>query len=134
MCNVKNGRIDTDLYKKPTDRNQFLLPSSCHPKQTTRAIPKSLGLRIVRICSDPKNRDHGLNDLKESLVERVYQEDMVKSTIEKVRKIPRKAALKKVTQPNQTRRPVFAQTFDPRLPSISGIMAKHWCSMVKINT
>ena len=64
LCSVKNGRIDTDLYKKPTYRNQYLLPSSCHPKQTTRAIPKYLGLRIVRICSDPKNRDLRLKELK----------------------------------------------------------------------
>ena len=47
LCSIIDGRIDTDLFKKPTDRNQYLLPSSCHPKQTTMAIPKSLGLRIV---------------------------------------------------------------------------------------
>ena len=26
---IKNSKIITDLYKKPTDRNMFLLPSSC---------------------------------------------------------------------------------------------------------
>ena len=46
-----------DLYRKPTDRNQYLLLDSCHPKTTTRAIPKSLGLRIVKICSEPEIRE-----------------------------------------------------------------------------
>ena len=46
LCSLKDGKIETDLYIKPTDRNQYLLPTSCHPKQTTKSIPKSLGLRI----------------------------------------------------------------------------------------
>ena len=50
---IENNKLDIDLYKKKTDRNQYLLPSSCHPKSTTTLIPYSLSLRIVRICSKP---------------------------------------------------------------------------------
>ena len=32
-CKIKNGKILFDLYKKPTDRNMYLLPSSWHPLQ-----------------------------------------------------------------------------------------------------
>ena len=96
LCSIKNGKIDTDLYKKPTDRNQYLLPSSCHSKMTTKAIPMSLGLRIVRICSDPEKRDKRLKELKELLFERGYSESMVDSALERAKKIPRKADLKKV--------------------------------------
>ena len=47
-----NGKITTDLYTKPTDKHQYLLQSSCHPKHTKRAIPFSLALRLRRIiCS-----------------------------------------------------------------------------------
>ena len=49
LCSLKDGRIITDLYKKDTDRNMHLLPSSCHPRNTTKSIPYSLGLRKVRI-------------------------------------------------------------------------------------
>ena len=133
LCSIKEGRIDTDLYKKPTDRNQYLLPSSCHPKQTTRAIPKSLGLRIVRVCSDPKNRDKRLGELKESLVERGYSPDMLDRELSKARAVPREAALKKVVKNQQTKRPVFAVTHDPRLPSVSNLQAKHWRAMVSRN-
>ena len=46
-CSIKSNQIDTDLYKKPTDRNQYLLTSSCHPAHVTNNIPFSL----VRICA-----------------------------------------------------------------------------------
>ena len=130
LCSIKNGRIDTDLYKKPTDRNQYLLPSSCHSKMTTKAIPMSLGLRIVRICSDTDKRDKRMEELKGLLLERGYSEGMVDSALERAKKVPRKAALKKVAKKVQTKRPVFAVTYDPRLPSITNLQAKHWRSMV----
>ena len=40
-CSLAEGKINTDLYRKETDRNQYLLPSSSHRKQTIKANPKS---------------------------------------------------------------------------------------------
>ena len=63
---IKEGKIDVDLYQKETDRNQYLLPSSCHSKTTTAAIPYSLALRIVRTCTDPNNRGKQFIELKKT--------------------------------------------------------------------
>ena len=41
-----------DLYTKPTDTHQYLLPTSCHPKHFCKNVPYSLALRLRRICSD----------------------------------------------------------------------------------
>ena len=95
MCKIKEGKIETDLFKKKTDRNQYLLPSSCHPKQTTKAIPYSLSLRIIRICNNPASRDQRLQELKAYLLERGYQEGLVDREINRARNIPRKIALKR---------------------------------------
>jgi hypothetical protein len=35
---VKEGNITTDLYSKPTDKHQYLSPSSCHPKHCFKSI------------------------------------------------------------------------------------------------
>ena len=35
-CSIVNKRIKVDLFRKKTDRNQYLLTSSCHPVQTTK--------------------------------------------------------------------------------------------------
>lgn len=40
------GKIHTDLYKTPTDNNQYLLPCSCQPPETTKSIPFSLALSL----------------------------------------------------------------------------------------
>ena len=47
------NNIYADLYTKPTDTHQYLLPSSCHPKHCSRNVPYSLARRIRRICSNP---------------------------------------------------------------------------------
>ena len=129
LCTIKNGKIKTDLYKKETDRNQYLLTSSCHPSHCTKNIPFSLGLRIVRICSDPLDRDHRLSELKTLLQDRGYSERNIDAAISKAKKIPREKALKKVSKNKNTERPVFALTYDPRLPPIQQIQSKHWRSM-----
>ena len=82
-CSIREGKIHTDLYRKETDRNQYLLPTSCHPKQVTKSIPFSLGLRIVRVCSDEKDRDLRLSELKKRLLDRDYNEDMIDAALKK---------------------------------------------------
>ena len=60
---LSNGKITTDLYTKPTDKHQYLLHSSCHPKHTKRAIPFSLALRLRRICSSNETFTLRTNEL-----------------------------------------------------------------------
>ena len=58
---------------------------------------------------------------------------LIDSAIDKARRVPRKIALRKVLKPSKNEGPIFAVTFDPRLPSLGNIMAKHWRSMVSRN-
>ena len=119
----------TDLYRKETDRNQYLLTSSCHPAHVTENIPFSLALRIVRICSHSEARERRFSELKSLLLERDYRPGCVDAAIKKARNITRTEALKRVVRSKTTHRSVFAITYDPRLPSISKIVQKHWRSM-----
>ena len=124
---IKNGKIDTDLYRKPTDRNQYLLPSSCHPTDCIKNIPFSLALRIVKICSNVENRNKRLEELKQMLLEREYDESVVETAINRAKKIPREKALQPKTDKKEAeKRPVYVSTYDPRLPNIPNILNKHW--------
>ena len=111
-CKIKNGKIVTDLYRKETDRNQYLLTSSCHPAQVTQNIPYSLALRIVRICSLIEDREKRFSELKDLLCSRNYKSGMVDSAIDKARKVPRLEALKKVVRNKTSRTPVFVIQYD----------------------
>ena len=129
-CSIQNGKIETDLYRKKTDRNMYLLPTSCHPPTVTQNIPFSLCLRIVRICSTFERRECQFQKLKELLINRGYSERTINSAIDRARGIPRNIALRRVLKKKEDRRPVFALTYDPRMPPIQTIQAKHWRSMV----
>ena len=130
VCSIKNGEIETSIFRKDTDRNQYLLPSSCHPRQTTQAIPYSLATRVVRICSNLQKRDQELEKLKNLLLERDYKHETIDRAIAKAKLIPRTELLKPKPPKKKSSRPVFAVEFDPRLPEIPPSQAKHWRSMV----
>ena len=126
---IKEGKIDIDLYRKPTDRNQYLLTSSCHPIETFKAIPYSLAMRINRICTNKENKEKRFLELKEMLLEREYSERMVYSAICRARAVPREQAIRKVATNIPTKRPIFVVTYDPRLPNITKIQQKHHRAM-----
>ena len=130
QCEIKNGRIETDLFRKPTDKNQYLLTSSCHPKECFENIPLSLAIRINRICSEEHNREIRFQELKEMLIEREYTPGIIDAAIAKARATPRAMALGRVPRHETTDRPVYVALYDPRLPLISKITQKHHRSMV----
>ena len=130
LRSIKNKKIEVDLFRKDTDKNQYLLLNSCHPASVTKNIPFSLSLRIVRICTDYNKRKERLVELKSLLKARGYSDRSIDSAIERALKIPRDPALKWVNKERENKRPVMAVTYDPRLPSIPPIMAKHWRSMI----
>ena len=121
----------TDLFKKETDRNQFLLTSSCHPASVCANIPFSLALRIVRICSLTETREKRFSELKDMLLARDYSSNIIKAAIDRARNIPRLEALKKVIKPKTSDRPVFVIHYDPRLPSVNNILKKHYRVMIQ---
>ena len=129
-CQIKEGKIVTDLYRKPTDKNQYLLTSSCHPSECMDSIPFSLAMRINRDCMEEVSREQRFQELKEMLLAREYTPGILNAAIAKARAIPRLQALRRVRRKDTPSRPAFVVSCDPRLPSISKITSKHWRAMV----
>ena len=97
--------------------------------QTEINIPFSLALRIVRICSEQTSRDIRLAELKQFLLDREYKPKIIDAAITKAKNIPRREAIKRVEKQNRTPRPCFVVRYDPRFPSLTKIVSKHWRAM-----
>ena len=131
---IKEGKLILDLYRKPTDRNKYLLPDSCHALSNIENIPLSLAIRVLRNCTEEETREHRYSKLKNLLLDRNYPEGLINSAITKARSIPRAVAIRRVArEPTEQRRPVFVLSWDPRLPSVSALTQKHWRSMTSQN-
>ena len=132
-CEIIEGKIILDLYRKPTDRNMYLLMDSCHPPHQKENIPFSLAMRIVRICSTPEKREIRFQELLELLQNRDYPKGIIEAALGKARKISREQALRRVVKPLANRRPVFVVSWDPRLPDLGPIQQKHWRAMTTLD-
>ena len=108
-----------------------MLPSSCHPTHFFDNIPYSLALRVIRICSEEKERDERLEELESMLKTRKYNTNIVRAAIKKAKKVGRKKALERVEKTKNKDRVTFAVKYHPSLPSISRIVTTHWRTMVK---
>jgi hypothetical protein len=125
---IMNNKIVTDLYRKPTDKVQYLLPSSCHPSHIFKSIPYSLALRLVRICSTKELLNKRLEELK--TLSRKYSKNIINSAFTKIKTLDRNKLLER-RQNKTNNRVVLAITFNPKLPSVSQIIKKHWKSLTK---
>ena len=102
------GELMTDLFVKPTDTHQILEPSSSLPYHWKKGILYSQALRLNRICYDFESFDKRCNELEGCLMERGYNEKMIRKQILRVREHFRKDLLEREK----------AKTSEPRLTCI----------------
>ena len=120
----------TDLYSKPTDTNQYILPSSCHPPHVTKSIPYSQALRIRRICSTDKFLKTRLGQLKNNLKRRGYKQNIIKKSFSKANNISRSSLLQ-CKEKQKCKRTPCVLTYHPCLRSSFNTIRGHWTSVEK---
>ena len=97
----ENGRLYTDLYSKPTDKDQYLYSHSCHPKHTKNSLPYCLALRLRRICSKKTCFSQHAKEMEYHLLQRGYTKGCTGDAINKASSISREDALVDKTNDNQ---------------------------------
>jgi len=107
----KEGNMTTDLYSKPTDKHQYLSPSSCHPKHCFKSIPFSQAIRVKWICSTVETTKQRLRDLRHHLKRRGYNDKVIESEFSKASEINRNDLLEYQEEKRPTQGfPLFSLT------------------------
>ena len=82
---LEDGKLKTDLHIKPSNKQLYLDFNSAHPDHTKQSIPYSQALRVIERCSEPRDRDKQLENMKTKFTDRNYPSDLIDSKIEKAK-------------------------------------------------
>ena len=127
MPHLADDKVVVDLYSKPTDSHQYVLPTSCHPAYCSNNIPYSPALRIR---SDDEAVEKRLKDLSEHLNKRCYQKEVIDQAIETIKHMDRQNILSYKPKPTAHKVVLaFVMTYHPDLPKVRGIVDKHWSTI-----
>ena len=105
---MKDGKIITDLYVKPTDTHQYLDSSSCHPYHCKESTPYTQALRLNSAFFDQR-----CNELEHCYMSGNIVKRTVRQEILKVRKIPRNESLEKERNHPKENKLTFNITYYP---------------------
>ena len=115
------NRLQTTLYEKPTDCQNYLPAKLANLFLLKKSIPYILALRIKCICSTfQKYRKHSQGLIKR-FVEKDYSESTVRKQIDRVDHLDRSLLLKNC-KPNHKDSIPFSVAYNSRLPNIKKII------------
>ena len=112
-----NGRLESTVHVKPTDRHQYLHYSSSHPQHTKRSILFSQTLRDSRICSSEKDFQDHCFQMRSCFLKRKYPEKLIGNETKTVIFFPANLQNKK-----REKRVPFVVTYHPILNTLSKII------------
>ena len=127
---LSEGEQSTDLQRKPTDNNQYLLSSRCHPPHVTKGISYSQALRFRRICSDDKSLKKRLSQLKNHLKKRGYKQSIGKKSLNKAHSNSR-GSLFQYKENQKCKRTHCVLTYHHCLRNSFNTIREHWASVEK---
>ena len=78
---VENGKLETNLYIKPSNLQLYLDFFSNHPEPCKQGVVYGQALRIVERCSKTEDRDKHLENFKNKLKNRNYPEKLIDEKI-----------------------------------------------------
>ena len=125
LVKIENGRIVTDLYRKPTDMQLYTRHDSCHLSHTKKNLPYGLGLRLKRICTREEDYKKHRAELKSQLHKRGYSGKKIERQLQRVDMLKREDLLQKKTNKKAGERVPLVVTFSKQLPNIANILRKH---------
>ena len=120
-----NNMLQTTIYRKQTDRQNYLDARSEHPKLLKDSIPYSQALRIKRICSSQQEFLNHTAKMINQFQKRGYDRSLIEQQINKANLQEREQLLKEKKKETATNIPLSLK-YNRTLPKIKEIVMKHW--------
>ncbi|CAJ0934536.1 unnamed protein product [Ranitomeya imitator] len=127
VCKDIHGSLTTDIYSKPTDRNNLLLYNSCHPKSTRNSLPRSQFKRVSRIVSNHTIRQTRLQEMSKKFEDRAYPYTLLNTEMTKVLSETDPTS---ITSPKPPRLP-FVHSHHPSMQRVHNLIHKQWPLLTK---
>ena len=119
---IEDGKIQTDLFIKPTNSQVYLDYRSNHPEHCKNGIIYSQALRTIERCSRIEDQTLHMENLKEKFVQRNYPTELIEKHFEKAKSRGRKDLIfqsrKKSTKNDRKCRLIF--TYNEANPPLHG--------------
>ena len=121
----QQNKLQTTLFRKSSDHQNFLNAKSEHPYSLKKSIPYSQALQIWQICSTFQEYHSHSRKLIEQFVNKGYKKDVVTQQIQKVDQLDRKQLLHQQKRHDKQCIPLSV-TYSRSLPNLKDIITKHW--------
>ena len=122
---IKDGKIITSVYSKPTDSHLYLSQKSNHPKHMINNIPKSQFLRLRRICSESSDFMEQCNKYMGYFVNRGYDKRKLIRSAKEVSQKSREEILGGPVKTRENDGVVFVCDWHPTFAQLPGMIKKH---------
>ena len=129
---IRNNKLYPKIYRKETDRQNFLQINSEHSISLKNSIPYSHVLRVKRTCSTIQIFKLHCSELKQKFIEKGHKSDILDKHILTVEKLNKWNVKGKVREkPKQTCIPLTL-TYNRFCLDVSKVIQKHW-NVLEIN-
>ncbi|CAN7939219.1 unnamed protein product [Ixodes hexagonus] len=124
---INGSSLETNLYRKPTDRQQLLHFSSSHPQHCKTSIPYSQAHRYRRICSNERDFISNTDALRNTLSEQKYPKQVIDDAINRAQNLNGEEILSRHdTDSTKVRETNLVLNFSANLPNINGILRRQY--------
>ncbi|KAM4050614.1 uncharacterized protein ACNLHF_017504 isoform 2-T2 [Anomaloglossus baeobatrachus] len=122
---IKDGRLETGLYRKPTATNSLLSFDSFHPFHTRRGVPIGQFLRVRRNCTLSEEFRTQANDLTHRFRRRGYPRSVLSNAYRRAKNETQQSLIQK--QPAKGDQPLRLVTdYNNQWKQVKQILSKNW--------
>jgi hypothetical protein len=116
----------TTLYTKPTDTQDYLEFSSCHPEHCKLGGPKGQMIRLRRICTRDSDFLENLGKLCDAYRRRNYPDRILQKHVKAVTPLSQDELLEPKIKEDQDPGLLLILEYNPRNPNVMGFILNHW--------